>query len=51
MVSFYQMKNKKKREKNVTSIIFFTTNLKWQVVIGWQKNNFNTELKLELITT
>ena len=51
MVFFYQMKNKKKREKNATSIIFFTTNFMWQVVTDWQKNNFNTGLKLELVTT
>ena len=41
------MKNKKKIEKNVMSTTSFTTDPKWQVVIGWQKSNFSSELKLE----
>ena len=35
IIFFYKMKNKKKEEdKNATFTIFFTTNLKWQIVIS-----------------
>ena len=46
------MKNKKK-ERGKLSTIFFTTIPKWQVGIGyycWEKSNFSSRFKLELVT-